>query len=47
MLKMLHAIQDKLGIECEDPEGLADLELNTDPQDVLTEIERLRKRQVP
>jgi len=43
-LKMLRAIQDKLGIECESPHALADLILPTNPQDVLAEIERLRKR---
>jgi uncharacterized membrane protein len=43
-LKMLHAIQDKLGIECEQPDELADLELRTDPEDVIAEIERLRRR---
>jgi uncharacterized membrane protein len=47
VLKMLHAIHDRLGIACDAPEALADLELDTDPQDVLTEIERLRRRQVP
>ena len=45
-LKMLHEIQIKLGIECREPDELADLELRTDPEDVLSEIERLRKRKV-
>jgi uncharacterized membrane protein len=44
VLKMLHAIQEKLGIPCDCPEELADLELSTDPEDVLKEIERLRQR---
>lgn len=44
VIKMLHAIQEKLGIECNDPEELADLELATNPEDVLAEIERLSKR---
>jgi uncharacterized membrane protein len=44
-LKMLGAIQEKLGIACADPEELADLELPTHPQDVLAEIDRLRQRQ--
>jgi uncharacterized membrane protein len=43
-LKMLHAIQDKLGIACGEAEELADLELRTDPEDVMAEIERLRHR---
>ncbi len=44
VLRMLHAIHDKLGIESEDSDELADLELPTDPEDVLAEIERLRRR---
>jgi uncharacterized membrane protein len=44
VVKMLHAIQDKLGIECEETEELADLELSTRPEDVLAEIDRLRQR---
>jgi uncharacterized membrane protein len=44
VLTMLHAIHDKLGIACDAPEELADLELSTDPEEVLKEIERLRKR---
>jgi uncharacterized membrane protein len=43
-LKMLHAIHEKLGIPCDDAEELADLELRTDPEDVMAEIERLRRR---
>ena len=43
-LKMLHAIHDKLGIELDEPTELADLELTTKPEDVLFELERLKKR---
>jgi uncharacterized membrane protein len=46
VLKMLHAIQEKMGIACDAPEELADLELPTNPEDVLAEIERLRRRKV-
>jgi uncharacterized membrane protein len=46
VLKMLHSIHEKLGIECKDAGELADLELTTNPEDVLAEIERLRKRRV-
>jgi uncharacterized membrane protein len=46
VLKMLHAINDKLGIECKDTDELADLELTTNPEDVIAEIERLRSRRV-
>jgi len=44
VLKMLHAIQEKMGIECDAPHELADLELITKPEDVLAEMERLRQR---
>jgi uncharacterized membrane protein len=44
VLKMLRAIHEKLGIECRDEAELADLELPTDPEQVLAEIERLRRR---
>lgn len=44
VLKMLHAVHEKLGIEPDDPTELADLELTTRPEDVLLELERLRKR---
>jgi uncharacterized membrane protein len=43
-LKMLRAIQEKLGIDCTDPEVLDDLAMPTQAQDVLAEIERLRQR---
>jgi len=44
VLQMLREIHDKLGIECKDAAALADLEMPTDPEDVLAEIERLRQR---
>jgi len=44
VLKMLHAIHDKLGIETEDADELADLELTTRPEDVLAELERAGQR---
>ena len=44
-LKMLHAIQIKLGIESENPTALRDLELHTNPEDVLAEIDRLKLRE--
>jgi uncharacterized membrane protein len=43
-LKLLHAIHDKLGIECDDAGELADLELRTDPEEVIREIERIKSR---
>ncbi len=44
VLQMLDAIQDKLGIENHADSELADLEMETKPEDVLAEIERLQKR---
>ena len=44
-LRMLQAIQDKLGIEDDEPEELADFGIKTNPEDVLSELERLRNRQ--
>ena len=44
VLRMLDAIQDKLGITNEADEELADLEKETKPEDVLAEIERLQQR---
>jgi uncharacterized membrane protein len=41
-LQMLDAIQEKLGIEDHADSELADLEMETKPEDVLAEIERLR-----
>ena len=46
VLKMLHAIREKLGIECDDQTELADLEMPTNPEDVLVEIERLKQRSI-
>lgn len=42
VLQMLGAIQDKLGIEDHAASELADLEIETKPEDVMAEIERLR-----
>lgn len=44
VLHMLHAIHDKLGIDTPQDNGLADLEMETKPEDVLAEIERLQGR---
>ena len=43
-LQMLHAIPDKMGIENDEHSELADLEMETKPEDVLAEIERLSQR---
>ena len=44
---MLHAIQQKIGISNDDDRNLADadLEMETRPEDVLAEIERLQRRE--
>ena len=44
VLKMLRAVHEKLGIDCDDAEAQADLELTTRPEDVLAELDRLRRR---
>ncbi len=44
VLQMLDAIQAKLGIEDSAASDLADLEMETRPEDVLAEIEKLRSR---
>ncbi len=44
VLQMLDAIQDKMGIENDKDSELADLEMETKPEDVLAEIERLQQR---
>jgi uncharacterized membrane protein len=44
VLKMLRSIQVKLGIDCHKEEELADLELPTNPEDVLAEMDRLKRR---
>ena len=44
MLQMLDALQDKLGIENNEDGELADLEMETRPEDVLAEIDRLQQR---
>ena len=43
---MLDAIQDKLGIVDHENSELADLEMETKPEDVLAEIERLHSREL-
>jgi uncharacterized membrane protein len=43
VLQMLDAIQTKLGIEDHAESDLADLEMETRPEDVLAEIERLQR----
>ncbi|MHC5815412.1 MAG: DUF1003 domain-containing protein [Nostoc sp.] len=43
VLQMLDAIQDKMGIENDEDSELADLEMDTKPEDVLSEIERLQQ----
>lgn len=44
VLQMLDAIQDKLGISSHENSDLADLEMETRPEDVLAEITRLQQR---
>ena len=44
VLQMLDAIQDKMGIVNHEESELADLEMETKPEDVLAEIERLQQR---
>jgi len=44
VLQMLDAIQDKMGIDNHEESELADLEMETRPEDVLAEIERLQQR---
>jgi len=41
---MLDVTKDKLGIENDADSELADLEMETKPEDVLAEIERLQQR---
>jgi uncharacterized membrane protein len=43
-LHMLDAIQDKLGIANDEDADLADLEMETKPEDVLAEIDRVQRR---
>jgi hypothetical protein len=42
-LQMLDAIQDRLGIANDSDSDLAQLEMETKPEDVLAEIQRLRQ----
>jgi uncharacterized membrane protein len=44
VLQMLDAIQDKLDIENDADSELADLEMETKPEDVLAEIDRVHRR---
>jgi uncharacterized membrane protein len=44
VLQMLDVIQDKLGIENHENSDLANLEMETKPEDVLAEIEPLQQR---
>lgn len=44
VLQMLDAIQHKMGIATEKDSDLADLEMETRPEDVLAEIDRLQRR---
>ncbi len=44
VLRMLDAIQRKMGIDDDEAGQLADLEMETKPEDVLAEIERLQRR---
>jgi uncharacterized membrane protein len=44
VLQMLDAIQDKLGIVNDGDKELSDLEVETKPEEVLAEIERLQER---
>jgi len=46
VLQMLGAIQDKMGIVDHENSELADLEMETKPEDVLAEIERLQTREL-
>jgi uncharacterized membrane protein len=44
VLQMLDAIESKLGIENHEDSELADLEMETKPEDVLAEIDRLQQK---
>ena len=44
VLQMLDVIQDKLGIENDADSELADLEMETRPEDVLAEIDRVHRQ---
>ena len=45
VLKMLDEIQDKIGIENNADQELADLEKNVHPEDVMREMDRIQKLQ--
>jgi uncharacterized membrane protein len=44
VIKMLDAIQDKMGIENDTDKELRDLEKNVHPEDVLAEMDRIQRR---
>jgi uncharacterized membrane protein len=44
ILRMLDAVQDKLGVEKAEAGEIADLEMDTRPEDVLAEIAKLQQR---
>jgi len=44
VIKMLDAIQDRMDIENDEDKELIDLEMETHPEDVLAEIDRVRQR---
>jgi len=46
-LQMLDAIQERLGVTNDPESDLAQLEMETKPEDVLAEIERLRRLEHP
>ena len=46
VLQMLDAVQARLGIVDHHSSDLADLEMETKPEDVLAEIERLHKQEL-
>ena len=46
VLQMLHAIQEEMGIADDEDEELSDLEMETKPEAVLAEIERMQERVV-
>ena len=44
VIKMLDAIQDKMGIDNDSDKELLDLEKDVHPEDVLAEIDRIQQR---
>ena len=47
VLQMLDALQERLGIANDSDSDLAQLEMETKPEDVLAEIQRLRRLEHP